>query len=358
MSRLQDLIELAREDSSDKRRELLREITDCFFARPPGPAEASLYDDVLSRLSADMEADVRAELGLRFADSDLAPPGLVRRLAADAEPAVAVPVLSRSPVLTGDDLLEVVRTRGQEHLQAVCARPAVPEPVAEVIVERGDDATIGVLLENEGACLSRHATELAVERAKRNPALHAAVVHRRDLPLDLLNDMYFVVEASLKQRILQENAQIDPVRLEDALRAQRLKRAIDSGALPTDYVDAETRVMAFLKQGNLDPQTLIRFLRDGGPAFTIAIAQMTDVDFVTADRVLKSREVDAIAVICKAADLERAVFVTVAVVLLGQTDDAIAHAREYGELYAALPREAAQRTLRFWRLRRETARAA
>ena len=29
-------------------------------------------------------------------------------------------------------------------------------------------------------------------------------------------------------------------------------------------------------------------------------------------------------------------------------------AKAYGELYAALPREAALRTIRFWRLRRQT----
>lgn len=358
MSRLQDLIALAREDSSDKRRELLREITDCFFARAPEPAELPLYDDVLSRLTAEMEAGVRAELGIRFADSAEAPRGLIRRLAGDEELEVAAPVLSRSPVLTDEDLLEVVRTKGQGHLQAVSVRPTVSEAVSEVIVERGDDTTLGVLLENDGARLSRTASETAVERAKQNPALHEAVVNRRQLPPDLLNDMYFVVEARLKQRILEENARIDPQKLEAALRAQRIQRAVDAGALPADYAEAEARVIAFERQGRLDPQTLIRLLRESGSAFTIAIARMTELDFATADRVLKSKELDAVAVICKAADLERAIFLTVAVVLLGQTADAMAKARQYGDLYDALPRETAQRTLRFWKLRRTTERAA
>jgi uncharacterized protein (DUF2336 family) len=358
MSRLQDLITLAREDSSDKRRELLREITDCFFARAPEAAEIPLYDDVLSRLTAEMEAGVRAELGLRFADSAMAPRGLIRKLANDEELEVAAPVLSRSPVLTDDDLLEVVRSKSQGHLQAVSVRQTVSEAVSEVIVERGDDTTLGVLLENDGARLSRNASEVAVDRAKRNPALHEAVVNRRQLPPDLLNDMYFVVEARLKQRILEENARIDPKKLEAALRAQRIQKAVEAGALPVDYAEAEARVIAFERQGRLDPQTLIRLLRESGSAFTIAIARMTELDFATADRVLKSKELDAVAVVCKAADLERAIFLTIAVVLLGQTADAMTKAREYGDLYDALPRETAQRTLRFWKLRRQTERAA
>lgn len=358
MSRLHDLISLAREDSSEKRRELLREITDCFCARPPEPAEAPLYDDVLTRLTAEMETAVRADLGLRFADNDHAPRGLIRRLAADDEIAVAAAVLSRSPVLTDDDLLEVVRTKGQGHLQAVSVRPTVSEQVSDVIVRRGDDTTLGVLLDNDGARLSREANETAVDRAKRNPALHESVVNRRQLPPDLLNDMYFVVETRLKQRILQENARLDPKALDEAIRTQRVQRAVDAGVLPADYVQAEERVAAFERQGRMDPQTLVRLLREGGTAFTLAIARRCDVDYATADRVLKSGELDAVAVICRAADLERAVFLTVAVVLLGQTGDAIARAREYGDLYTALPRETAQRTLRFWRLRRQTDLAA
>lgn len=358
MSRLNDLIALAREDSSDKRRDLLREITDCFFARAPEPGEAPLYDDVLTRLAEEMEAGVRAELGRRFAESAVAPRGLIRRLANDDEIAVAGPVLSRSPVLTDEDLLAVVRTKGQGHLQAVSVRPTVSEAVSEVIVERGDDATLGVLLENDGARLSRRASETAVDRAKANPALHEAVVNRRRLPPDLLNDMYFVVEARLKRKILEENSRIDPKALEAALRSQRLAQAVEAGVLPADYAEAEARVVALERQGRLDPQTLIRLLRDGGSSFAVAIARMTDVDFATAERVLSSRELDAVAVICKAADLDRAVFLTVAVVLLGQTADALARAREYGDLYTALPREAAQRTLRFWKLRRQEGLAA
>ena len=65
-SRLPDLIALAGEASSDKRRLLLRELTDHFFGAPNHSAtEAALYDAVLSDLSAEMETAVRAELAQR-----------------------------------------------------------------------------------------------------------------------------------------------------------------------------------------------------------------------------------------------------------------------------------------------------
>ena len=47
-------------------------------------------------------------------------------------------------------------------------------------------------------------------------------------------------------------------------------------------------------------------------------------------------------------------FLTFAVLILDREANAMGRAREYGELYEALPRDAAQRTMRFWRIRRQT----
>ena len=87
--------------------------------------------------------------------------------------------MENSRALSDDDLLSVARTRGQDHLRAISQRPIVSEAVSEAIVERGDDATLGVLLANEGAAMSREVQEMVVDRAVENPALHEAVVTRK-----------------------------------------------------------------------------------------------------------------------------------------------------------------------------------
>jgi uncharacterized protein (DUF2336 family) len=357
-SRLPDLIALAQEPSSEKRRALLRELTDHFFgAAEHSASETGLYDAVLSNLAADMETAVRAELAARFATAPNAPPTLIRRLAND-EVAVAGAVLSASRLLTDDDLIGIVRSRGQDHIRAVSQRAEVSEAVSDVIVERGDDETLETLLRNDGARLSRAASETAVERAKVNPALHAATVERQSLPPDLLNEMYFVVEARLRQRILEQNARMDPALLESALAAGRARVAADDGALPADYADSLAYVEELKAAGQLSPQMLARFLRSNGrTSFLIALAQLADVDFHTARQIIERRELDALAVICRAADLDRAIFLTYAVVLLNTDGDAMNRAHSYARMYADLGRDAALRTLRFWRLRR-TAQAA
>ena len=352
-SRLPDLIALAEEGSSEKRRALLRELTEHFFGTPARTAtEDTLYGVVLAKLADDMELAVRAELSTRFANTPDAPHALIRRLAND-EAAVAGAVLAHSPVLTDEDLLGVVRKHGQDHLRAVSARTSVSEAVSEVIVERGDDETLGTLLRNDGARLSRKASETAVERAKANPALHDATVSRAGLPADLLNDMYFVVEARLRNQILEQNARMDPALLDAALAAGRARVATDDGALPADYSECLAYVEELKAAGQLTPQMLARFLRSGGrTSFLIALAQLSDIDFHTARQIVDRRELDALAVVCKAADLDRALFLTYAVVLLNDDGDAMAKAHSYARMYAELSREAALRTLRFWRMRR------
>ena len=355
-TKLHDLIEMAKEPSSERRRELLRGVTDLFFTSEHGPAptEMALFDDVLGRLAEDMEEAVRAELAGRMAEAERPPRRLLQRLATDTI-AVAEPLLTGSRGLTVEDQLMVARTRGQDHLRALSQRPNVTSAVTDAIVERADDQTLGVLLRNNSAELSREAHESVVDRAVANPDLHEAVVERQSLPPDLLNELYFVVEAQLRERIMERNAGLDPAELEAALQAGRKRIAASDGALPKDYARAEAAIRAMRAKGGLTPPALAAMLRNGETTnFLVALADLADVDFHTARRILERKQLDALAIICKAADFDRALFLTFAVLILDRETDAMGRASEYGELYTQLPKDAALRTLRFWRMRRQT----
>ncbi|WP_374533343.1 DUF2336 domain-containing protein, partial [Phenylobacterium sp.] len=354
-SKLHDLLEMAREPSSERRRELLRGVTDLFFSSEDlRGEEMELFDDVLSQLAGEMEEAVRLELSQRMAQTPAPPRGLLRDLARDTSITIAEPILAGSHALSDDDLLSVARTRGQDHLRAISQRPMVSEAVSEAIVERGDDDTVSLLLANGGARMSRETHEMVVDRAVENPALHAAVVGRKALPVDLLNEMYFVVEARLRGEILARNEAIDPAELDAALAAGRKQLATRDGALPSDYAEAETQVRLLRARRAITPQVLAGFLRARETTkFLVALSELADIDFHTARRILERRELDALSIVCKAAGFERSLYLTFAVLILDRDANAMGRAREYGELYESLPREAAQRTIRFWRIRRK-----
>ena len=354
-SKLEDLIALAYEPSSQRRRELLREVTDLFFVAPGGhnAAEMELFDGVLSKLAGELETEVRAELAGRFGDSPHAPAGLIRSLA-DDEAKVAGQVLAQSPLLSEADLLHVVRTRGQEHLRIVSTRSDVTTAVSDVIVARGDDTTLETLLRNQDAALSRRAHEVAVDRAVKNPELHEAMVQRQSVPIDLLNEMYFMVEAKLREQIMARNANVDPSVLEAALVSSRKRLAARDGALPADFAAAEAHIRALQAKGAITPSALAAFLRQGEKTrFLVALAELGDIDFHTGRRIVERRDLDALAVVCKAADFDRALFLTFTVLIL-EPGQAMRKAEQYGELYTKLSKETAVRTIRFWRMRRQT----
>jgi uncharacterized protein (DUF2336 family) len=352
-AKIQELIDLAQEPSSTRRRELLREVTDLFFMAPDthGPQEMALFDEVLTSLAGEMESEVQAELAERLADAERAPPTLVRSLSAGPI-AVSGPLLTRSQALSEADLLQVVSTQGQEHLRVVSARPGLSNAVSDLIVERGDDHTLGVLVRNERSDLSRGASEAVVARAADNPTLQEAVVNRQGLPVDLLNEMYFIVEAQLRETILARNAALDPDVLEAALEAGRKRMAARDGALPSDFAEAEAGVRAMKTRGAITPASLVAFLRHGERTkFLIALCELTEIDFHTARRIVERKDLDALAIICKAADFDRALFLTFAVLIL-DPGHGMAKAEEYGRLYADLPKDATLRTMRFWKMRR------
>ena len=350
--RLRELVDLAQEGSSERRRDLLRGLTDAFFSRDThAPAEMALFDQVLGQLAGEMEVAVRAELSGRLSVRRDAPSGVLRRLAAD-QIEVARPVLSGA-ALSDNDLLAVARSEGQDHLQAISRRRSLSSALSDVIVERGDEETLSVLISNDGADLSREAQERLVDKATDSPRLEEGLVNRRSLPVDLLNEIYFVAEARIREQIMARNAAIDPAELERALASGRKRLAAQDGALPADYAECAAYVEELKAAGQLTPQMLARFLRSGGTtSFLIALAQLSDIDFHTARQIVDRRELDALAVVCKSADLDRALFLTYAVVLLNDDGDAMAKAHSYARMYAELSRDAALRTLRFGRMRR------
>jgi len=355
-SRFGKLIELARTSDSAQRRELLREVTDLFFetANARTERETALFDDVLKLVAAEMQDSVLAELAERFADAEDAPVGLMRDLANHAFE-IAAPVLQRSKALDDATLVHIVNYKSQQHIKAVAQREKVSEALSDAIVKFGDDHALDALMRNEGAAMSRTGMELAVDRARRNAMLHEGVVTRRDLPLDLLNEMYFVVETRLREQIMQKNAAVDPATLDAALAKarERLKRTV--GDLSAEARNAMAFIQSKKAAGELNARMLVSLYREAKQMhFLYGLAEVTGVDPETVAGMLERQDVDALAMLCRAAQIERPLFVTLAVLTCGG-EEAMTRAEEFGRMYNNVPVEAAQRAVRFFKVRKAAA---
>lgn len=347
------LLDLARETSSEKRRELLRQVTDAFLAENASRSEreAELFDEIVGAVAADLETQVRAQLARKVAASKLSIRRTARRLAFD-DIEVARPILEKSAALTQNDLVDVIEQTSQAHMMAVTKRPDIGDRTSSALVARGGDPVVASLLSNPLARISRETFERVAQRAKTSTMLQAPFVQRKNVPLDLLNEVYDRVSADLRKEIIGKFQGASTEEIETALEVSREHLATAYGALPPDYHLAKLDVDELQARNALRPSSLEGMLRTNKhTSFKIALARLADVDFDLVHRLTEKKDIDTIALLCRAAEFDTNHFVTLCTIFLGGGAGGLARAEQFGKLYDQVPVLAARRALRFWKIR-------
>jgi uncharacterized protein (DUF2336 family) len=350
---LHRLLELAKEPSSDKRRDLLRDVTDLFLENSESysDAERGHFGAIIGKVAQDMEVAVRAHLAEQLSAEGAAPPDLIRQLAHDHID-VARPILLNSGCLREQDLISVAQSQGQEHLATLAKRPAVPAAVTDVLVSRGDDKVLINLVGNQSAQISREAMETIVDRSEKNEALQGPLVKRPDLPVDLLQDMFLFVAKSVREQALSRLKNVSPESVERALAdaQKRFSRSVSEGNI------ADAKAEAFIaekhRKRELNEGSLVQMLRSGMLAeFISGLARLSELDTKTTRRLVLNRNVEAIAILCKSARFDRATFSAIALLIDATPARSVSQTYEILSLYDKIPPDVAMRAMRFWKVR-------
>jgi uncharacterized protein (DUF2336 family) len=262
-------------------------------------------------------------------------------------------VLRHSNALSEEALLRVVTEKSQQHMMAVTQRNTVSPRVSHALVERGEDEVVSSLLGNEGADIGDKTYDMVMERADSSPLLQAGLVRRKSVPLDLLNDLYLKAEADLRREIMAKFEQVQPAELEKAFGRSRSRLTSRYRQMPDDIASARARLAALEARGPLTPSILVNLLREGPAArtaFVLVFAKLADVELEVIQRAVEGPNLDTLALLSRGASFDRALFVTLAVGL-DKSNGGLAKAEEFGALYESVPVQAAQRALRFWKVR-------
>ena len=208
-SLIDELVRVTESGDVHERLRILQRVTDLFVAGSRGYSgpQIALFDDVLQRLVADIEAKARAKLASRLAGIDTAPPKLIRALAFDDEIEVAVPVLTHSRQLTDADLVENASTKSQEHLYAIAQRLKLSEQVTDVLVERGDPRVVRKVVGNKGARFSLAGYGKLATRARQDRKLTLILSERGDLPRQYFLKLLESASASVRVKLEADNPQ-------------------------------------------------------------------------------------------------------------------------------------------------------
>jgi uncharacterized protein (DUF2336 family) len=352
--RYSKLLELARENSSEKRRELLNDVTDMFFSSQSDRSdlESNMFGDLMAKVAYELDVEVRKDLSARFTDGS-APRKLAVALANDEEISVAAPILRNSASLTQADLIAVVEKQGDAHRLWVTKRNDVTEALSAALVSHGDDKVVASLIKNETARVSSETFDQIVDRAANNVDLQQPLVSRKTIPPEHLNKLFLSVNASLRAKILERNSQLSEEELNAAMERAKLRVAVYNGALPADFVGVSESVKLAKSLKALVPSVLPTLWRDKQTTqFMVTFGEFTGLDYHQTAQLFEAKDLDGIAMVSRAAGFDRALFVTLAVLLLGEKG--MSQAKALGDMYNDVPVEAAQRALRFMKLRAGT----
>jgi uncharacterized protein (DUF2336 family) len=338
--------------SVGRRTAMLHRITDLFVDHAAGLSEsqATLFDDVMTRLIGHIETRTLAELSTRLAPIANAPAEVVRRFARDDAVAVAGPVLSHSERLTDDDLIAIASTKSQAHLAQIARRPRLSEAVTDTLVDHGDLHVATTVAGNGGARFSPTGMSKLVVMADGNDDLAEAIGGRSDIPPQLFRQLLTQATETVRARLMaraRPEARRAMQQILDDIAAQVGASTVN----PRAYAEAQRAVNALSQDTEVIKQRIFA-LADGRRVaeLVVALSVLSGMTIHQVDRLVHAASFYGTMVLCKALSLDWPVAEAVLRVRqrIGSGTTEIEGARRE---YPLLSVASAQRVLRFWRVR-------
>jgi uncharacterized protein (DUF2336 family) len=355
-----DLDAALQSGSSEKRVAMLRQVTDLFLneADRLNEEQISVFDGVLVQLIDRIETRTLAEISERLAPVANAPIDLTLNLARHSEIGIAGPILTNSTRLTTADLVEIAKTKGQDHLLAISGRAQIETAVTDVLMDRGNQAVVHSIAGNSGAMFSEGGFAALLKAAEKDDKLAEKTGSRLDLPLRLLKELLLRATEAVRSRLLSRTP---PELQEEMHRAlDAAARAVDlESNTPRDFQAAKVFVELLQQKGTLDEYTLFEFARSGKYEETaVALSLLSSASLEIVKPLLKSPRDDGLLIPCKVADCR---WETVTAILAIKHPPGSAPKAGHDKLksdFEKLSKPNAQRLLRFWQVREVSARSA
>jgi hypothetical protein len=341
--------------TSDQRIHTLARITDLFVigAESYSAEQIDVFDDVMVKIAARIEAKSLARLSSRLAPMANAPKRTVKELAFNADIAVARPVLVGSERLDESDLVDSARTQSQEHLLAISERKSLSEAITDVLVERGDREVVRSVAVNTGARFSNAGFRRLVTRSTGDDVLATAVGSRRDIPRAHYLKLIERASASVREKLTALNPQA-------ALAVKTAVAEVTGGIrsetreASVNYAEAKVLVEGLFRNRQLNEEAIHSFARERKfEQVVIALSLICDVEIDVVERAMLDPGAEVALILAKYANLS---WTTAKAILLLQTAERGMSAQDLDQAmsnFSRLQPETARRVLGFYRTRRK-----
>ncbi|WP_306017404.1 DUF2336 domain-containing protein [Oceanicaulis sp. MMSF_3324] len=227
--------------------------------------ERAIGSEVVRLLADDAAEMVRRSLSVTLQRSTHLPSDVARKLAEDVD-SIALPVIAGSPVLSDEDLVQIVRSSSSRRQAAVAARASVSESVVHEIVEVGDREAVKILASNNGARFDERGYASTLNRFDGDADVLDQFVLRDALPVNITEKLIAHISDQAMQKLVNRHAL--PAQLAVELAEGARERATVDLVEQAGLSDEPRRFVQQLQlNGRLTPSLILRSLFRGHMSF-------------------------------------------------------------------------------------------
>lgn len=274
--------------------------------------------DIVETLARDQATAVRRVVADALKDQAGAPAHIIQQLARDLELSVSGPVLRHSPILTDDDLLDIIAGQPMDgKLVAIAERAGLSGNVSAAVARTESEAAVAALLANQSAQIREETLDRIIDMAPRFEPWHAPLVRRPSLPPKAAARIVGFVSQQLV-RVLESRTDL-PDTVVKAVRGAvadlaSARPGAGGGAEPLGLVDeltAETpkerpmdRARKLHAAGKLDEDAMADALTRGDRGFVLAgLSLRANVPLEAVDKIIGGQSARAVTALCWRAKL-------------------------------------------------------
>ncbi|MEH6527292.1 MAG: DUF2336 domain-containing protein [Sneathiella sp.] len=297
---------LAKDEEDEVRQDLARKICK-ILPDLTGEAAKALQEktiEVLEMLAEDQATSVRAIVSEALKEALDAPHHIVLALARDLEEIVAGPILEYSPLLSDNDLIEIIASGvAARALPAIARREAIDEDVSAAVAASLEIPAVAALLANSSAKVREETINEIIDQAENVADLHEPLAMRLDLSLRAVRRIAGFVGASLIEKLARKRNLAPDVEadLKQIVRS-RIDRAEEISTFPEP--DAVLNADALWAAGTLDEERLTAAIKDKNYVFVMsALSLMTGFSQKKIRAMLEARNGKIVTSMCWKAGL-------------------------------------------------------
>ncbi|MGY6627508.1 MAG: DUF2336 domain-containing protein [Oceanicaulis sp.] len=260
-----DLVRLTNRGDDEARALAARKVCARYAAPDLSQEERVLGAEIVRVLARDAAELVRRALSVTLQRSPHLPPDVARQLAADVD-SIAIPVIAGSPVLSDDDLIDIVRSGAARRQVAVAAREHLSEAVTCQVAEHGVTEAVSVLAGNEGAAFNASAFASVFRRFADTPQVLERFIDRGALPMEITEKLVARISDEALQRLVSRHA-LPPqlaVELAEGARERATVDLVDQAGLAPDPRRFAQQLQL---NGRLTPSLMLRAVFRGHMSF-------------------------------------------------------------------------------------------